>query len=86
MNVRRGKGTSRNAHQSAQYDSHLNQPVKEIANKSSAPNTARYPMLKHQKRDKDTEKRIKDGDASKKRKAWVPPEASTGRSGPHGRI
>ena len=48
--------------------------------------TARDPVLKHQGRDKDTEERSKGGDAGKKRKAWVPPGASTGGGGPHGRI
>ena len=48
--------------------------------------TARDPVLKHQGRDKDTAESIKGGDTGRKRKAWVPPEASTGGGGPHGRI
>ena len=48
--------------------------------------TARDPVLKQQGRDKDTEDRSKGGDTGKKRKAWVPPGASTHGGGPHGRI
>ena len=47
LNVRGDKGTARNAHQFAQSNSHLNQPAKKPANKSSTPNTARRRVLKH---------------------------------------
>lgn len=43
-------------------------------------------MLKHQRRKKDIEERIKEVDAGKKKGIWFPLGTSTSGGGLHGRI